>query len=196
MGKRIVVGISGATGIVLGVKTVHALLEAEYEIELVVSKGALYTAAHELGEDFATTRRFVERFGQGVTLHHQSDIGATICSGSHYTEGMVIIPCSMATVAAVAYGMGDNCLRRAADVTIKERRPLVIVPRETPFSTLHLENMLKLSQLGATIVPPVPAWYTNPESIGCVEDFIVGKVLECFKISHSFYPPYEGYAAR
>lgn len=192
MEQRLIVGISGATGVILAKKSIAAFVEAGFCIDLVISSAALYTAAHELGKEFCTAKRFVDHFPESISekirLHGINDVGSAISSGSYQVAGMVIIPCSMATVAAVAHGLGDNCLRRAADVTIKERRRLVIVPRETPFSTIHLENMLKLSQLGAMIVPPIPAWYTKPESLADVEDFVVGKVLDCFHIDHSKYP--------
>lgn len=187
--QRLVVGISGGSGIILAKKLLEAV---PLQIDLVITPQALYTAKFELGPEFATARRLIaslsEETQKRITLHGIQDIGSNISSGSHLTCGMVIIPCSMATVAAVAMGLGDNCLRRAADVTLKERRPLVIVPRESPFSQIHLENMLKLTQCGATILPPAPAWYTNPKTLDDVEDFIVGKVMDALRLDHSLYP--------
>ncbi len=182
---RLVVGVSGASGIVLA----HRLISVvECEVDLVMTPSALYTASLEMGREYATAKRFVDSLSKKVKLHAINDLGAGIASGSYPTVGMVIIPCSMTTVAAIAMGLGDNCLRRAADVTLKERRPLIIVPRESPLAEIHLENLLKLTKRGATIVPPMPAWYTNPQTIEDVENFIVGKVLDALKMDHSLYP--------
>ncbi len=182
---RLVVGISGASGICLA----HRLISVvDCEVDLVMTPSALYTAGLEMGREYATVKRFVQSLERDVTVHGINDLGSAIASGSHLVDAMVIIPCSMTTIAAMAVGLGDNCLRRAADVTLKEKRPLVIVPREAPLADIHLENLYKLSKRGATIVPPVPAWYTKPQSLEDVENFIVGKVLDALKIEHSLYP--------
>lgn len=189
---RFVVGVSGASGIVLACRLIVELASGGHFIELVMSQSALYTASIELGKAWAPGAKFVKQLPASlqkkITLHPIQDVACAIASGSYPVDGMIIIPCSMATVAAVAIGLGDNVLRRAADVTLKEKRPLVIVPRESPFSELHLENLLKLSRLGATIVPPVPAWYTAPKTLEDVENFIVGKVLDALRVDHSLYP--------
>jgi len=187
---RYVVGVSGASGVILALHTLRALTNRGHHVELTISQYALYTAAIELGKEYSTLSKFMSQIERQelVTLHSNQDVGCAIASGSFVTDGMIIIPCSVTTLAAVAIGLGDNALRRAADVTLKEKRPLIIVPREAPFSEIHLENMLKLSRLGATIVPPVPAWYTNPKSLEDVENFIVGKVLDVLKIEHDLYP--------
>jgi 4-hydroxy-3-polyprenylbenzoate decarboxylase len=189
---RIVVGVSGASGIILAYKTIYALTKAGFFVDLVLTKAALMTAGQEMGKEFATNKGFLQHLDEPskdkVILHHLNDFGASIASGSYKTEGMVIVPCSMATLAAVSMGLSDNLIRRAADVVIKERRKLVVVPREAPLSPIHLEHMLNLSKVGAYIVPPVPAWYTNPKSLEDVEDFIVGKILDCFGIDNNLYP--------
>lgn len=194
--KTVVVGISGASGIVLAVRLLSTLAELDYAIDLVVTPQALYTAAHELGKHLSTAQKFLLQFPEPVQakirLHAIQDSGAAICSGSYPVSAMVVIPCSMATLAAIACGLADNSLRRAADVTIKERRPLILVPRESPFSPIHLENMLKLSRLGATILPPIPAWYNRPTTLEEVENFIIGKVLDLLKIEHTLYPIWKG----
>src|SRR5262249_18387162 len=150
-------------------RLITALTQGGHAVELVMSQNALYTATLELGKDFKTVAKFVGQlpsFAQEkVTIHPIQDLGCAVASGSFRVEGMIIIPCSMTTVAALAVGLGDNALRRAADVTLKEKRPLILVPREAPLSEIHLENLLKLSRLGATIIPPVPAWYTEPKSL-------------------------------
>lgn len=190
--KRFVVGVSGASGIVLALKLIRGLIDSGMHVELIFTQNALYTAMLELGKEYRTSAKILEKWfsekTDQLTLHAIQDVGASIASGSYLVDGMIIIPCSMSTVAAIACGLGDNALRRAADVTIKEKRPLILVPREAPLSTLHLENLLKLSQLGATIIPPVPAWYNQPKSLEDVENFIVGKVLDSLRIPHTLYP--------
>ncbi|MCC5833066.1 MAG: UbiX family flavin prenyltransferase [Chlamydiales bacterium] len=187
---RYVVGVSGASGVVLALHTLRALTDLGHRVELTLSQYALYTATLELGKGYATAAKFLSHIEKRelITLHSNQDVGCAIASGSFVTDGMIVIPCSVATLAAVAHGLGDNALRRAADVTVKEKRPLILVPREAPFSEIHIENMLKLSRLGATIIPPVPAWYTEPKSIQDVEKFIVGKVLDALKLDHNLYP--------
>jgi len=193
---RYVIGISGASGVILGFRTVIALATMGHEVELILTQHALYAAKIEMGNGMATGKKFVEALPkeiQGkVTLHPVNDIAASVASGSYPTEGMAIIPCSMATAAAVSLGLADNALRRAADVTIKEKRPLILVPREAPLSEIHLENLLRLAKLGAIIIPPVPAWYTLPKSLDDIENFIVGKVLDAFKLPHTLYPRWTG----
>ena len=188
---RFVVGISGASGVALSRRLIAALATFGHTVELVMSQYALYTATLELGKEFGTASKFVSHFPEEIrkkiTVHSIHDVGCAVSSGSYPVDGMIIIPCSMTTVAAIATGLGDNAIRRAADVSLKEKRPLVIVPRETPFSEIHLENLLKLSRLGATIIPPIPAWYTEPKTIEDVENFIVGKVLDLLRIEHSLY---------
>jgi 4-hydroxy-3-polyprenylbenzoate decarboxylase len=189
--SRFVVGITGASGVALAYKLVIALAAAGHEIELLISKHGLYTATLEMGKQFNSAPKFVGQLPAEVQektrLHGIHDVGCAVASGSYPVDGMIVIPCSMATVAAIAIGLGDNALRRAADVTLKEKRPLILVPRESPFSAIHLENLLKLSQIGATILPPVPAWYTQPKTIEDVENFIVGKVLDLLRIEHKLY---------
>lgn len=193
---RIVVGISGASGIALAHLAVDVLTDLGHDIELIMTRDAHLTALEEMGKEYATGAKFVQSFSNEkrarITLHGIQDFAATVASGSYQVYGMLIIPCSMATLAAVACGLSDNLLRRTADVTLKERRPLVIVPRESPLSEIHLENMLKLSRLGAVIVPPVPAWYTQPKSLRDVENFIVGKALDALKIENDIYPRWTG----
>lgn len=191
MEHSITVGISGATGAILAYKTIIALVKAGVRVELVISQPGLYTAAHELGPQFSTAKRFFQQLpneiAAHVNLHGIQDIGAPIASGSYPSKGMVIVPCSMSTIAAISMGLGDNCLRRAADVTIKEKRPLILVPRETPLSAIHLENLLRLAKVGATILPPLPAWYHHPKSLSDVEDAVVGKILDCFGLEMEGY---------
>lgn len=193
---RIILGVSGASGMILAYKAMKALTELEHHVELVMTSNASYTATLEMGKEFSSAAKFVSHLApelqKRVTIHPINDVGATIGSGSYLVDGMLLLPCSMATLAAISIGLGDNLLRRAADVMLKERRPLVIVPRESPLSEIHLENMLSLTRKGAIIVPPVPAWYTHPKTLDDVENFIVGKSLDALKVTHSLYPRWTG----
>lgn len=195
---RIVIGISGASGIVLAYHTIDVLTRLGHYVEVVMTRDAHVTALEEMGESFSTPAKMVKNLAeeqqQLVAVHAMHDFCAPIASGSYLIDAMVIIPCSMATLAAVAVGLADNLLRRAADVTLKERRPLVIVPRESPLHEIHLENMLRLSRCGAIIVPPIPAWYMKPSTIEDLELFIIGKVLDVLKIETAIYPRWMGSA--
>lgn len=193
---RYVIGVTGASGIILAKRTIEALLEANCDVELVLSKNALLTAKIELSLEEALEEHFVaiieSKHKERLTLHSIEAMADRIASGSFQTEGMIVVPCSMATLAALRIGLSDNLLRRAADVTLKERRPLILVPREAPLSTLHLENMHQLSSYGATILMPVMTWYHHPKSKEEMEDFIVGKILDLIKIPHSLYCRWNG----
>jgi flavin prenyltransferase len=170
---RLVVGITGATGAPLAVRLLEYLSEMpDVETHLVLSRWARATI--ELETPYSA--RQVEKLADVV--HGPGDQAASISSGSFRTDGMVIIPCSMKTLAAVRVGLADGLIGRAADVTLKERRPLVLVPRETPLSDIHLENMLALSRMGVRIVPPMPAFYNHPASVSDVVDHIIARVLD------------------
>lgn len=178
--KRLVVGMSGASGAVLGVEVMKALKEnPEWETHLVISKGAEETILQE------TNYKLIEVMNLADKVYSINDIGASIASGTFKTEGMIIVPCSMKTAAGIASGYSDNLLLRAADVTIKERRKLVLVTRECPLSTIHLRNMLALSELGAIIMPPVVTYYNKPVSLEDMNRHIVGKILDRFDIELS-----------
>jgi len=189
---RFIIGISGASGIILAKHAISALTDLKHEVELVMSKSACLTALEEMGLEYTSVEKFEHSFTAEqrarIRTHAIQDFRASIASGSYPIDGMAIIPCSMATLSAIAVGLSDNVLRRAADVTLKERRNLVIVPREMPFSDIHLENMLKLSRMGASIVPPIPGWYTHPKTLEDMEKFIVGRILDALKVEHDLYP--------
>jgi 4-hydroxy-3-polyprenylbenzoate decarboxylase len=173
---RLIVGITGATGTIFGVRLLQMLQDSEVETHLVMSKWAARTLAHE-------TPYTVEQVRQMATHNYSSgDQGAVISSGSFLTLGMVVAPCSMRTLAAIAQGNGDNLIHRAADVVLKERRKLALVVREAPLSDIHLENMLKLSRMGAIIVPPVPAFYNHPQSLDDMINHIVMRTLDQFAL--------------
>lgn len=175
--KRIVVGITGASGSVYGVRTLEVLRKLdEYEVHLVISEGAERTMVHELDMGLDEVKAMADVF------HPIDDLAASISSGSFKTEGMIIAPCSMKTVAGIASGYSDNLLLRAADVTLKERRRLVLVPRETPLHSIHLENLLKLSRMGAVILMACPNFYTRPKTVDDMVNSIVGRALDQFGI--------------
>src|SRR5581483_7589041 len=146
----------------------------------------------EMGSKFSSAQKIVSSFSKEaqklIEIHHFKDFTASIASGTFHVDGMLIIPCSMASLAAIATGLSDNLLRRAADVQLKEKRPLVIVPREAPLHEIHLEHMLKLSRMGASIVPPSPGWYTKPKTLEDIENFIVGRALDALKLDVKLYP--------
>lgn len=186
-----VLGITGASGIVLAYRLLDSLTQLGHSISLVMTKDASATAVLEVGAQLATAEKMMSSLSEPqqelIKCYAQSNFYAPIASGSCRFDGMLIVPCSMATLAAVAMGLADNLVRRAADVTLKERRKLVIVPRESPFSSIHLENLLKLSQMGAVIVPPIPAWYSLPKSLEEVEQFIVGRILDVLGVEGFHY---------
>ena len=156
--RRLIIGMTGSTGAIFGVRMLEALKGSDIESHLIISKWAQRTLEHE-------THYTVEQVRSLATVvHSQGDMGASISSGSFKTEGMVVIPCSVRTLAGIANGYGEHLVHRAADVVLKERRRLVLVVRETPLSEVHLENMLKLARMGASIVPPMPAFYNHPQT--------------------------------
>ncbi|CAG9170959.1 UbiX family flavin prenyltransferase [Cupriavidus pinatubonensis] len=179
MTKRLVVAITGASGAVYGVRVLQALSPlADWETHLVCSPSGLLTAHHELG----LQRPQVEAMAHAV--HNVRDIGAAIASGSFRCDGMVVAPCSMRTLAAIATGMADNLVTRAADVMLKERRRLVLLARETPLHLVHLRNMTAVTEMGAIVLPPLPAFYTHPQTIDDIVNHTVGRVLDLFDVPH------------
>ena len=183
----IILGISGASGLIYAVRAVKFLLAADYTVELVASKSTymVWQAEQNLRmpvepvqqEQFWRQQAGVETSGK-LRCHPWGDVGANIASGSCRTLGMVILPCSMSTVAKLASGLSSDLLERAADVQLKEGRKLVLVPRETPFSLIHLRNLTTLAEAGAKIVPAIPAWYHNPQTIEDLVDFVVARTLD------------------
>ncbi|MGA2874215.1 MAG: UbiX family flavin prenyltransferase [Nitrososphaerales archaeon] len=186
MTKRIVVGISGASGVIYGIRLLEVLKDLGVETHLVMSPAARMTIIAET----KYTVESVEKLASKV--YKFSDISASISSGSFETEGMVVIPCSMHTLGALASGVADSLLSRAAEVTMKERRTLIVVPRETPLSLIHIENMARLSRAGAIIVPAMPAFYFKPKNIDDVVDHLVGKVLDLLKLEHTLFKRWKG----
>jgi flavin prenyltransferase len=173
---RLIVGITGATGTIFGVRILQMLHGSGVETHLVVSKWAARTLTHETPHSLKYVQGLAtQNYGIGAQ-------GAAISSGSFVTLGMVIAPCSMRTLAAIAHGLGDNLIHRAADVILKERRKLVLVVRESPFNEIHLENMLKLARMGVVILPPLPAFYNNPQNLDDMINHIAMRVIDQFDI--------------
>lgn len=194
MNKRIIIGISGASGALYAVKLIEALLARDYRLHLIVSEIGAQVVAHEFTirrEDipgFFSVMRGKSGTSGEIIMHDCNDMFAPVASGSYQASAMVIIPCSMKTLAAVAAGYTANLLERAADVTLKERRPLILVPRETPLSRIHLKNMLAAHEAGATILPASPGFYHHPQSIDDLAAFITGRILDHLKIEHHNSP--------
>jgi len=191
MTTPLILGITGASGLIYAVRALKFLLEADYAIELVASKSAymVWQAEQDIRmppepdqqKQFWRQQAGVPTGGR-LICHRWSDVGANIASGSFRTLGMIILPCSMSTVAKIAAGLSSDLLERAADVQLKEGRPLVIVPRETPFSLIHLRNLTALAEAGAKIVPAIPGWYHNPQTIEDLVDFVVARTLDQLNI--------------
>ena len=173
---RLIVGITGATGVIYGVRLLERLREAGVETHLVISRWGARTLLHET----PYSREQVEALAHAS--YAPGDMGATISSGSFATAGMIVVPCSAKTLGAIAHGYGDGLIHRAADVVLKERRKLLLAVREAPLSDIHLENMLKLSRMGAVILPPMPAFYMNPRSLADIVEHTVERMLDQFGI--------------
>ena len=184
--KRLVVAMTGATGVVFGVRLLEALRETDVESHLIVSKWAQQNLAHETDMTPDAIRALADM------AYAPGDMGAALSSGSVPTDGMVVIPCSVSSLAAIATGTASHLVHRAADVTLKEGRKLALVVRETPLSTIHLENMLRLSRMGVTILPPVPAFYNHPQTVADIVDHVVARVLDQFGIAAPFAKRWDG----
>ena len=174
---RLIVGITGATGVIYGVRLLERLRDAGVETHLVISRWGVRTLQHET----SYTREQVEALASEV--YKPDDMGAAISSGSFETSGMIVAPCSAKTLAAIAHGYGDNLIHRAADVVLKERRKLLLAIREAPLSEIHLKNMLRLARMGVVILPPVPAFYNHPASIDDLVEHTVSRMLDQFGVA-------------
>jgi len=183
---RLIVAITGASGVIYGKRLLEVLQEKKVETDLIVSKAAEKVIEHEL----EMTKNDFERLARHV--HSVDDLDAPLMSGSFQTDGMIIIPCTMKTLAGIAHGYSDNLILRAADVTLKERRKLIVVPRETPLSVVHLRNMLEVAKLGVFVVPAMPAYYHKPKKLEDLADFVVGKVLDCLGLEHKLFKRWTG----
>ena len=196
--RSIVVAITGASGAIYAVRTLAALLERGCPIELVVSDYGRRLLRDELGETASVDRLdgfLAAKYGAGVrngttTISSNKDLGAKIASGSQGCEAMVVVPCSMKSLAGIAHGLSRNLVERAADVMLKERRLLIIVPRETPMSLPQLKNMVLCAEAGAMIMPAMPAFYQMPQTLDDLADFMAGKILSALHFEHRLYQPW------
>jgi 4-hydroxy-3-polyprenylbenzoate decarboxylase len=198
--RKVAVAITGASGAVYATRTLAALLERGCHVELVVSDYGKRLLRDELGDGAALDRLqeyLASTYGAGVhngsfTSYSNKDLGARIASGSQDCEAMVVVPCSMKTLAGIAHGLSRNLIERAADVMLKERRTLVLVPRETPMSLPQLRNMVLCAEAGAMVLPAMPAFYQMPKTLGDLADFMAGKILSALGIQHELYPSWRG----
>ncbi|NBV74718.1 MAG: UbiX family flavin prenyltransferase [Methylococcaceae bacterium] len=186
--KRLIIGMTGATGAIYGVRMLEILRDLpDWETHLVISQAGLVNLKYELDMDRATLYALAD-FTHGI-----HDIASSIASGSFKTEGMVVAPCSMKTLAAIAHGFGDNLISRAADVALKERRKTVLIPRETPLNLAHIRNMATVTEMGGIIYPPMPAFYNKSDSLRYMVDEGVGRILDMFGIEiEGLYRPWQG----
>lgn len=190
--KEYVVGMTGASGAVYAIRLVQELCRQSHRVHLLLSDSVYQVFQLEMGWDIEHGDRAAipALFGvEGADLHIHAprDYGAPVASGSHLTEGMIVIPCSMGTLSAIANGSSDNLLERAADTHLKEGRPLILVPRETPFNKIHLKNMLAAQEAGAKIVPAMPGFYHRPQTMEDLIDFVVGKALDALRVEHALF---------
>ncbi|MFI5177495.1 MAG: UbiX family flavin prenyltransferase [Vicinamibacterales bacterium] len=196
----IAVGVTGASGVIYAMRTMAALLDLGCHLEIVFSEYGRRLLIDELGPEARVDRLIdwlVEYYGEGVrrgtfVIHSNRDLGATLASGSHACQAMVVVPCSMKTLAGVAHGLSRSLIERAADVMLKERRRLVLVPRETPMSLPELRNMVAASEAGAMILPAMPAFYQRPATIDDLAAFIAGKILNALGFEQSLFAPWQG----
>jgi len=193
--KQIVVAITGASGSIYGLRLTEELLKAECRVALLLTRSGLDVLRYETGlewEGAPSARKQLMRdyFSGNMRLEYydEKDLFAPIASGSAAADAMVIVPCSLGTVGRIAAGLSENLVERAADVTLKERRELILVPRETPLNQIHLENLLTLARAGAHILPAMPAFYHRPKTVEALVDYIVGKILDSLGIKHELFP--------
>lgn len=198
--RQIAVGVTGASGAIYAVRTIAALLELGCRLDVIVSEYGRRLLADELGPEVKVDRLqdvLVDRYGDGVragvmTLHSNRDLGAALASGSSRSDSMVVVPCSMKTLAGIAHGLSHNLIERAADVMLKEKRRLIVVPRETPMSLPDLRNMVACAEAGAMVLPAMPAFYQRPATIADLSDFIAGKILNALGFEQRLFPAWTG----
>lgn len=196
--KRITVAITGASGAIYALRTLRALLLSGATVDVIVSDFGWMLLREE--EGFAGKQADLDAFLQdrygsmpgSLILHSSGDLAATVASGSARSDGMVVVPCSMKTLSGIAQGASRNLIERAADVALKERRPLILAPRETPMSLIHLRNMVAATEAGAIMVPAMPAFYQKPQTFDDLADFIAGRILSLLGIDHALFPAWEG----
>ncbi len=191
--RKYIIALTGASGVIYGIRLVEELLKIGVEVHLIASDPACIVIQQELNWEFSSSVEdtFYKYLPGNMVFYNNSDIGACIASGSFLTDGMVVIPCSMSSISNIAHGTSKNLIERAADVMLKEKRQLIVVPRETPLSTIHLKNMLCLSEMGVHVIPAMPGFYSQPQTIDEIVGFLVGKVMDAMNISHNLFQRYE-----
>jgi 4-hydroxy-3-polyprenylbenzoate decarboxylase len=185
--SRYIVGITGASGSIYGIRLIEELLKRNNEVHLVTTENGKKVVSYELEKSF---NEIVDRFNiynGNLHIHDDQDLFAPIASGSFKTDGMIILPCSMSTLGEISHGVSKNLLGRAADVCLKEKRRLIIVPREAPLSPIHLKNMLSLSELGVSIIPAMPGFYHRPKTIDDLVNSIIGRIMDGLGIVNDLY---------
>ncbi len=199
MSKTICLALTGASGLPYGLRLLECLLAADCRVQLLYSQAAQVVARQEMGFELpsrpaeakaALLARIFTVDPEKLAVFGREVWVAPVAAGASPPDAMVICPCSMGTLAAVAQGLSDNLIERAADVVLKEGRKLILVPRETPFSVIHLENMLRLARAGAVILPPSPGFYTHPQSVADIVDFVVARVLDQLGVAHTLVKPW------
>ncbi len=198
--RTFAIGVTGASGAVYAVRTLAALLAAGCHLEVVFTEFGRRLLRDELGDEVSVDRLgeyLAARYGDDVrrgsyAVYSNRDLGAPLASGTHRCDGMVVVPCSMKTLAGIALGLSRTLVERAADVMLKERRPLVVVPRETPMSLPQLRNLVRCAEAGAIVMPAMPAFYQGPKSLDDLADFMAGKILGALGVPHALVPPWKG----
>lgn len=191
--RHFVVALTGASGSIYGLRLISELVRSGCRVSLMLTEAGRQVLKHEVGLDWSTENRQqrhqVQDYFASIAVDSLdlNDFWTGSASGSNPADGMIVMPCSMGTAGRIAAGLSSNLLERAADVMLKERRPLILVPRETPFNTIHLENLLRLAQAGAVVLPAMPGFYHGPESISDLVDFVVGKVLDQLAVDHELF---------
>lgn len=185
--KKYIVGITGASGSVYGIRLIEELLKAGNEVHVIITDSGKKVMKYETDHDIDSLLKSLGDFSSNIKVHDVENLFAPTASGSFKTDGMIIIPCSMSTLGEISNGVSKNLLGRSGDVCLKERRKLIIVPRETPFNTIHLKNMVSLSEAGAVILPAMPGFYHMPKSLEDIVDFVVGKVLDALDIENNLF---------
>jgi 4-hydroxy-3-polyprenylbenzoate decarboxylase len=189
--KRLIIAICGASGSIYGIRLLAELIKLPIELHVIISDAGRQVMAHELGyggrlPDILNSTGILDRHTNLRLIEHPCDsFFASPASGSFHHDGMAIVPCSMKTIGAIAAGLADNLIHRAADICLKERRSLILAPRETPFSRIHLQNLLRLAEAGAVIVPPSPGFYHHPQTMMDLVNFVVARILDQLRISHT-----------
>ena len=198
--RRVTIAVTGASGALYALRTLRALLMEGIRVDLIVSDVGWTVLRSEIGfagrptdlVDFLADRFDGPGERENLALHRFDDLASPLASGSVHTDGMVVVPCSMKTLAGIAHGHSSSLIERAADVMLKERRPLVLVPRETPLNLIHLRNMVTAAEAGAAVLPAAPAFYHRPETLEDLADFIAGRILNLLSIPHDLFAPWKG----